>query len=109
MVGVADKYNGVIPVCDPHIRKEDIPEAKKFIAWLIKSAFSLYERSGERVLVLFMGDQLNDFGIARAEVLEFWKWAYDEFKAVKGAVGDVLNRKSRHEPGGVCLDHVCVR
>jgi hypothetical protein len=91
-----NRYHIVIPVGDPHIRKEDIPEAKKFIKWLIKSAFNLYENTGDKILVLFMGDQLNDFGIARAEVLEFWKWAYDEFKPVKGAV-DTMSLIGNHD------------
>jgi len=68
----------VIPVGDMHIRKQDIPEARKFIEFLIQTAYRFIEIGP--VLIVFMGDQLNDFGIARAEVLEFWKWAYDELR-----------------------------
>jgi DNA repair exonuclease SbcCD nuclease subunit len=72
--------SSAILVGDMHVKKEDIPEAKRFIDWLTTLALS----SSSKPLIIFMGDQYNDFALARVESLEFWKWAYERLNEKLG-------------------------
>lgn len=64
-----------IEVGDMHVKKDNLEESKKFIIHVgvqIEKALA----TGEDVRLIFLGDQFNDFGIVRVEVLSFWIWAY---------------------------------
>lgn len=63
-----------IEVGDLHVKKDNIEESRKFILWLKDLALKKKEECGD-VKIIFLGDQFNDFGVARVEVLEFWVWA----------------------------------
>jgi hypothetical protein len=74
---LSQPYYRMVFIGDMHVRKEDIKEAREFIRMLV-TGLKVMEEKGQKVLPVFMGDQMNDFALARAEVLEFWKWAYDQ-------------------------------
>lgn len=93
-----EPYDRVMLIGDPHIRKEDISEASKFVQYIV-SAIKVLENTlnGKKVLPVFMGDQLNDFALARAEVLEFWRWAYDEIRNASPNDHDSLSLEGNHD------------
>lgn len=59
-----------IAVGDLHVKKDNIEESKRFILWLKDLAIEM------DLPIVFLGDQYNDFGIARVEAVVFWNWAY---------------------------------
>ena len=61
-------------VGDMHVRKQDIEECYRFIQFVVYTATKSTTKA--RSTIIFLGDQYNDFGIARLEVMEFWDWAY---------------------------------
>lgn len=64
----------LVLVGDTHVKKDDIAEMSLFIDWLIKGVNQLQKT--HEVMLIFLGDQHNDFGIAKVEVQAFWKKAY---------------------------------
>ena len=64
-------------VGDPHVKKMDIAEAKLLVTWIVATAVQWRIETGIEPIIVFMGDQSDDFAVFRAEVLEFWVWAYD--------------------------------
>jgi hypothetical protein len=92
-----ESYDVVLLIGDPHVRKEDIREARKFIEFIVNGVRVLEKTMGHRkVLPVFMGDQMNDFALARAEVLAFWKWAYDQIRAIEPD-HDSLSLEGNHD------------
>lgn len=65
---MVDKY---LLVGDLHIKKTDVEEGQRFIEWIAKVCLDNNVDD-----IIFLGDQYNDFGVARLEVMEFWHWAY---------------------------------
>jgi hypothetical protein len=62
-------------VGDMHVRRDNLEESQRLIDWIIGHINALVESQGglRRLLnVIFLGDQFNDFGIARVEVANFW-------------------------------------
>ena len=70
-------------VGDMHVIKDNLEESRKFIQWLIGRIQSNLD-AGHKVKLIFLGDQMNDFGVAKVEVVDFWDWAYDELSKVLG-------------------------
>jgi DNA repair exonuclease SbcCD nuclease subunit len=64
-----------IEVGDLHVKKDNIEESRKFIVWLKKLYLEKQKSSAKPIKLIFLGDQFNDFGVARVEVVEFWVWA----------------------------------
>lgn len=64
----------IIEIGDLHVKKDNIEESKRFIQWL-STVISRVKNENNELSVIFLGDQFNDFGIARVEVIEFWTWA----------------------------------
>ena len=68
-------YKGLLTrfiwVGDPHCKKNNIEESVRLITWIA----ALAKKYG--LPVLFAGDQYDDFGIAKVECVDFWKWAFD--------------------------------
>jgi DNA repair exonuclease SbcCD nuclease subunit len=65
--------DGIIYVGDMHVTKDNRPESRRLTEW-IRSLSAKY-----KLPVLFAGDQYNDHGIQRVEVIEFW---VEEFSAM---------------------------
>jgi hypothetical protein len=79
-----ESYDLILPVGDLHIHKDEVDEGKRFIKWLVEGVKILQKNAGKKVLIVFMGDQHNDFAVMRVEVSEFWSWAYDYIKQELG-------------------------
>lgn len=60
-----------VVVGDPHVTKANLEESARVMAWARKLAVE------NKAAIIFMGDQYNDMGVARAEVLEFWHAEFD--------------------------------
>lgn len=71
-----------IYVGDPHCKKNNIEESVRLIKWIYETA----KRLG--LPVLFAGDQYDDFGIAKVECVDFWKWAFDLIEESISIVGN---------------------
>lgn len=69
-------------VGDMHVKRDNIEESKKLIGWIA----DLSKKYNARVI--FLGDQYNDFGLVRVEVLEFWKNAYKQIPNSISLVGN---------------------
>jgi len=79
---LSEYQRGAILVGDMHVDKASIPEAKRIIEWVVAGAKQIMaQATGFRPLIIFTGDQSNDFALIRAEVLEFWMWAFDYITA----------------------------
>lgn len=59
-------------VGDVHAKKSNLEETSKLLKWVGDTASRLSQEKGEDVTILFLGDQFNDFGIARVEVIDLW-------------------------------------
>ncbi len=53
-------------VGDMHVKRDNLDESKRLIEWIGSIG-------GKPI---FMGDQHDSMGVVRAEVIEFWDWAY---------------------------------
>lgn len=71
-----------IEIGDLHVKKDNIDESKRFIHWLVDVIKKTKATSD--VKVVFLGDQFNDFGVARVEVIQFWSWASHLIKSIAG-------------------------
>lgn len=69
-------------VGDLHVKKDNIEVSTKFIPWVRDLALE------HEATVLFEGDQYNDFGVARVEVMAFWNWAYSQVLGSISLVGN---------------------
>lgn len=74
----------IIEIGDLHVQKSNLEESRKFILWLVDLGVKVKAKFGD-VRFIFMGDQFNDFGIARVEVVEFWTWAAQLIATTFGA------------------------
>ena len=63
--------DGLLLVGDMHVKKDNIQESEQIIEWIKKVSLE-----NGNLPIVFLGDQYNDFGIAKVEVTDFWKWAY---------------------------------
>lgn len=63
--------NNYLLIGDLHVTKANLEESRKFILWIAELC------KEKNLIPIFMGDQYNDHGIVRVEVLTFWNWAYD--------------------------------
>jgi hypothetical protein len=90
---MSSKYDFALLVGDPHIDKQSVPEAIRLIKWIVEVAIAFRAHHGTP-LIIFTGDQSNDFAIIRAEVLEFWTWAYDYIRS-KGF--ETLSQVGNHD------------
>jgi hypothetical protein len=99
-----ESYQYAITVGDPHIGKSDIPEGKRLIEWIVASGKKWFSETGIKPLIVFTGDQSNDFAIVRAEVLEFWMWAYDYIAAAGfDSVSQVGNHDMNQEESAATM------
>jgi len=62
-------------VGDVHADLDNLDESRRLIRWIVP----LVKKYG--ALPIFMGDQYSKMAIIRAEVLEFWVWAYNHINA----------------------------
>lgn len=71
-----------IEIGDLHVKKDNLDESKKFIDWIIEIGRKV--KKTDDVSFVFLGDQFNDFGVARVEVVQFWSNATHHLKSVFG-------------------------
>jgi DNA repair exonuclease SbcCD nuclease subunit len=69
-------------VGDMHVKRDNVEESQKLIDWI----HGLSQQYNARVI--FLGDQYNDFGLVRVEVLEFWKNVYKKIPNSISLVGN---------------------
>lgn len=67
---------------DMHVKRDNLDESLRVIKWIA----ALCEE--HNAIPIFLGDQYNDFGIARVEVSEFW---YNAYRLVPGSISLVGN------------------
>jgi len=68
---------------DPHAKKSNLKETSRLVKWVDKVALD------RKVPIVLAGDQYNDFGIAKVEVVDFWVDAFNSMKSeVFGIVGN---------------------
>lgn len=72
----------ILLVGDLHVKKDNIETSGRLINWVKGIA------NENEALVLFEGDQYNDFGVARVEVMAFWNWAYSQIHGSVSLVGN---------------------
>lgn len=70
-----DVLGEIIYVGDVHAKKDNIEESTRLIEFISKVGSDHPDAT-----VVFGGDQYNDFGIARVEVVDFWHWAFKQIK-----------------------------
>jgi DNA repair exonuclease SbcCD nuclease subunit len=73
---IQQKVQGLLLVGDMHVKKDNIDESTLLIEWINRMS-----QENGNLPVVFLGDQYNDFGIAKVEVTDFWKWAYSYIEA----------------------------
>jgi DNA repair exonuclease SbcCD nuclease subunit len=71
-------------VGDPHIRLQDIQsgEAQRLADWIFKVSCD------NNAICVFLGDQFNDHGVIRVEVLKFWMEFYRKLSRSISIVGN---------------------
>ena len=84
-----------LEIGDMHVIKDNLDESVKFINWIISLVKEL-QAKGKIVKLIFLGDQMNDFGVAKVEVVEFWDWAYDELSKLLGRE-DIITVTGNHD------------
>lgn len=57
-------------VGDLHVKLDNLKESRRVIEWVAQEA------KRHDATPIFMGDQFDSMSVIRAEVLEFWVWAY---------------------------------
>jgi hypothetical protein len=72
----------ILLVGDPHAKKDNLESTRSLISWVKGVALE------HDATVLFEGDQYNDFGVARVEVMAFWNWAYSQIHGSISLVGN---------------------
>lgn len=108
-IGLGFKPDLVIPVGDMHVRKEDIPEAEKFIKWLVANVIAFNTKDPKalvRAVLMFMGDQYHLFGVKNVEVEKFWTWAFTYIHVNLGypALGIIGNHDMNQEETANSMD-----
>lgn len=59
-------------VGDVHAKKSNLEETRRLLTWIEELASKTAQEQGEDITILFLGDQFNDFGVARVEVIDLW-------------------------------------
>lgn len=77
----------LVVVGDMHVKSSNLDESSRLIDWLCGISPNLP--------IIFMGDQLNDFGIARVECLSFWKKAISKLRQVRS--NDIILLVGNHD------------
>ena len=70
-------YDHAIVIGDMHVKKDDVAEATRFVRWIAQLHAQVKAKIGVDPLIVFMGDQYNDFSVVRVEAEVFWDWAFD--------------------------------
>ena len=65
---------------DTHVKKDNIEPSRRLILWLVNLA------KIHNATILFAGDQHDSMGVVRAEVIEFWDWAYETINKVSQSI-----------------------
>ena len=84
--------NRLLLVGDPHVTVEEMPDCQKLIDYTLKVAI---EQKVNRVV--FMGDLYHTHALVHTGVMEFWRNAFDQFKAKRFKVGLLLG--NHDQPG----------
>lgn len=71
----------IIEIGDLHVKKDNIDESIRFIKWLIDIIKEVKSKENG-IKLIFLGDQFNDFGVARVEVIKFWTWASNQLTTI---------------------------
>jgi DNA repair exonuclease SbcCD nuclease subunit len=89
---VSNLNDGFLYVGDMHVQRSNLPESKRLIEWIKQVADKL------KLPIVFGGDQYNDHGSQRVEIVEFWVWAF-EFLTCPGpdVIALVGNHDMNHE------------
>jgi DNA repair exonuclease SbcCD nuclease subunit len=83
--------NKYILVGDPHVKKDNVEESERLIDWIE----ALCNEHGARPI--FMGDQSNDHGTPRVEVIDFWDRAFTRLGKSGAVYALIGNHDMNHE------------
>jgi DNA repair exonuclease SbcCD nuclease subunit len=89
-----------IEIGDMHVKKDNIEESVKFIDWIVDIINELKKKE-DNLNLIFLGDQFNDFGVARVEVINFWTSATHKLSEIlpKNKIHYLVGNHDRNSEG----------